>query len=109
MRQIADCSQSRSETNLRICYKDWDQFGGLHDLNHTIQETSKSDFQQNDSNHATQWRSQDYYEASAKKKNCNTFTGVYIRNCKQIIIKSKEIVQFIRVYIRNLEELDKNW
>jgi len=40
-----------------------------------------------------QWRSQDYDKAWAKKS-CNTFTGVYIRNCKQIIKKSKEIAQF---------------
>jgi len=38
------------------------------------------------------------------KKICNTFIGVYIRNCKQIIKKSKEIAQFIGVYIRNSEE-----
>jgi len=36
-----------------------------------------------------------------QKKNCNTFIGIYIRNCKQIIKKSKEIAQFIKVYIRN--------
>jgi len=41
---------------------------------------------------------------SLDKKNCNTFIGVYIRNCKQIIKKSKEIAQFIRVYTRNSEE-----
>ena len=47
-----------------------------------------------------QWWSQDYCKAWAKKI-CNTFIGVYIRNCKQIIKKSEEIVQFIGVYIRN--------
>ena len=47
-----------------------------------------------------QWRSQDYCKARAKKI-CNTFIGVYIRNCKQIIKKSREIAQFIGVYIRN--------
>ena len=31
------------------------------------------------------------------------FIGVYIRNCKQIIKKSKKIAQFIGVYIRNSE------
>jgi len=32
----------------------------------------------------------DYCKARVKK-NCNTFIGVYIRNCKQIIKKSKEM------------------
>jgi len=36
-----------------------------------------------------------------QKKICNTFIGVYIINCKQIIKKSKEIAQFIGIYIRN--------
>jgi len=45
----------------------------------------------------------DYYKARAKKI-CNTFIGVYIRNCKQIIKKSKAISQFIGVYIRNLHK-----
>jgi len=47
-----------------------------------------------------QWRSQDYYKVWAKKI-CNIFIGVYIRNCKQVIKKSKEVIQFIEVYIRN--------
>ena len=37
------------------------------------------------------------------KKICNTFIWVYIRNCKQIIKKYKEIAQFIGVYIKNSE------
>jgi len=41
---------------------------------------------------------------SLGKNICNTFIGVYIRNCKQIIKKSKEIAQFIGVYIKNAEE-----
>jgi len=49
-----------------------------------------------------EWRSQDYYKAWTKKI-CNTFIGVYIKNCKQIIKKSKKIAQFIGVYIRNSE------
>jgi len=51
---------------------------------------------------AGQWRSQDY-----SKKNCNTFIGVYKKNCKQIIKKLKEIAQFIGVYIRNSEGFTK--
>jgi len=41
---------------------------------------------------------------SLGKKNCNTFIGVYIRNCKQIIKIFKGIAQFMGVYIRNSEE-----
>jgi len=52
--------------------------------------------------YAGQWRSQDY-----SKKICNTFIGVYKKNCKQIIKKSKEIAQFIGVYIRNSEGFTK--
>jgi len=37
----------------------------------------------------------------SKKKICNTFIGVYISNCKQIIKNLKKIGQFIGVYIRN--------
>jgi len=36
------------------------------------------------------------------KKNCKTFIRVYIRNCKQILKKSKEIVKFIEVYIKKI-------
>jgi len=43
---------------------------------------------------------QDYYKVWTKKK-FNTFIGLYIRNCKQIIKKSKEIVQFLEIYIKN--------
>ena len=53
-----------------------------------------------------EWRSQDYYKAWTKKI-CNTFIGVYIKNCKQIIKKSKKIAQFIGVYIRNSKGLHK--
>ena len=47
-----------------------------------------------------QWRSQDYCKARAKKF-ATHFIGVYIKNCKQIIKKSKEIAKFIGVYIKN--------
>jgi len=50
--------------------------------------------------HFNQWRSQDYCKARAKKF-ATHFIEVYIRNCKQIIKKSKEIAQFIGVYIKN--------
>jgi hypothetical protein len=49
----------------------------------------------------------DYYKAWAKKI-CNKFIRVYIKNCKQIIKKSKEIAQFIGVCIKNSEDLHKN-